>query len=132
MTGPGFVTVTVEVPGGERISVSAQRTVCSQLVVAPWVRITAAGDAAFGGGGFCLVYAPTGRRVASARSAEALCVLAERLAWFGGMVDPALLADPANAGVRCSLESIVQQWRADECPNGRDPVRLAREAEALW
>ncbi|MEZ0362699.1 hypothetical protein ACAG26_03230 [Mycobacterium sp. pUA109] len=129
MTEPGFITVTIQNPSGGRLDVSAQRTPCSQLVLAPSVRTTPSGNPVFDGG-FTLVHTPTGRRVAASGDPASLLGLARRLAWFDGDLD--VLADSDNAGIRDSVEEIVRQWRIDEAvaemwkgPRDRSTIRAS-------
>jgi hypothetical protein len=99
------------------------RTACPGLAIAPsgTVRST---EAQFVQDDYTLVYVPSGCRMPVRGTPAAHADLAGRLAWFGDILDPSYLADPANADVCASLREILRTWMAEQRTEPVLPPRL--------
>lgn len=120
----GFRVVRVDIVADrQRIQVTAEPTACADLVVAPYVRITASRKAVIDDRRLALVQTSTGRRVAAAQAPQALHDLARRLAWFDRtVIDADYLADPANDGVLASITELFEHWRTEQTQAAAPPA----------
>lgn len=98
-------------------------TACPGLAIAPSGTVRSA-ESRFAQDDYTLVYVPSGCRMPVRGTPAALADLAGRLAWFGDVVDPAYLADPANADVCASLWEILRTWMAEQRTEPVLPARL--------
>ncbi len=98
-------------------------TACPGLAIAPSGTVRSA-ESRFAQDDYTLVYMPSGCRMPVRGTPAALADLAGRLAWFGDVLDPAYLADPANADVCASLREILRTWMAEQRTEPVLPPRL--------
>ncbi len=98
-------------------------TACPGLAIAPSGTVRSA-ESRFFQDDYSLVYVPSGCRMPVRGTPAALADLAGRLAWFGEVLDPSSLADPANADVCASLREILRTWMAEQRTEPVLPPRL--------
>ena len=98
-------------------------TACPGLAIAPSGTVRSA-ESRFAQDDYTLVYVPSGCRLPVRGTPAALAELAGRLAWFGDILDPSYLADPANADVCASLREILRTWMAEQRTEPVLPPRL--------
>ena len=98
-------------------------TACPGLAIAPSGTVRSA-ESPFAQDDYTLVYVPSGCRLPVRGTPAALAELAGRLAWFGDVLDPSYLADPANAEVCASLREILRTWMAEQHTEAALPPRL--------
>lgn len=100
MTSP-FVLQAVLIPGGGSMTVTAQRTDCPSVVIAPNVGVDHNGAAVLTGS-LALVHTETGQRIVESSWPDPLYDLASRLSSLDWSVIP-----PVQAA------EVVRQWRLD-------------------